>query len=194
MQPTDQLDWLDKDEIEKLLADVTSPGDPREIVFRPDIFSGVMSHYSTRFIELLRTEHYTDTLLWNQLDRIRDLVLVRFTGQRLECMLLTLYSSASFREIGRRLDICKDTVRREVQRAMKEITETLTHRTDGFEPNTNNGVTTQVLPLDTVADRKALDAIIANNQIQHLAFSGSGDHREVLLVYTQHQGAHTRVD
>lgn len=173
------------EEWERVLEDVTVPRDAAMLPFEPGLLDDMYAVYSEGYRRLLDSAPDTQVERWAELERLRAIAKRKLSGARREVFLLFLTGKHSLREIGRLLGLSKDRVRRHVEQAgalMKEHIAAGEERRS-FPAARRDGLKTAILPLDTAAERRAFMALLNERQIVHLAYGGSGDFREALVVY-----------
>lgn len=173
------------EEWEAVLADVTVEARRADILFSPSIMELLMAEYGERYANYLADSSYDSTERLAQLKRIKEVAARKLGGRLRDCFLSFVIAGKSIRQIALDLGIAPDSVRRNIERAMKELLPVFENRIGSLFPSDRWDLyRTVVLPLDTEEERKAFQRFINEHTVHHLSYSSARDAREVLLVWS----------
>lgn len=172
-------------EWEAVLADVTVEPRKSDVLFAPHIMELIMAEYGERYARYLADSSFDSAERLNQLRRIKEVAARKLSGRLRDCFLAFVIAGKSFRQISLDMGIAPESVRRSVDRAMKDLLPIFENRTGEFFPSERNQAWRSViLPLDTDPERAAFQKFINEHVIHHIGYACAPDAREALILWS----------
>ena len=176
-QPSDR--W------EKVLEDVTVKPRKGEVLFDPFIIDTLLVSHSPGYLCSVADDSRLRDEKERLIERLRSIVKAKFEGRPRECLLLLLSGCDSYTEIGKKLAVSRDTVRRSIEQATLRLKDHVTGAGESSFPSTKRQrLRTALLPIDTSKERRHFQEFLNTHPVAHLALA-SGPVREVLVVYKE---------
>ena len=165
---------------------VTTPASPKEVPVSPQLLDRILEGYSDDYTKYLEASPEMVMEKWDQLERLRLITARKLEGQLREIMLVLLNTGLSGRKISEILHISRNRIQPQIEQSLETLRQHIRPRKEIHFPEIDGQkFRTAILSVDTDDEQKRFQEFInGERRIHALAYGGSGDFREVLVIYS----------
>lgn len=169
---------------EALLKDVTVEQNKQEVNMNPFLLDILIPVYSPDYVKNLFMDSRLSQEREGQMSLLQEIAREKLDGYPRECILLLLSGYDSYSEIGQRLGIARNTVRKHIEEAAKRLKAHIQDPKSEiqFPACRWQRYKSRLFRLDTTDEQNHFQSFINQHEVVHLALS-NGRFREALIVY-----------
>ncbi len=186
MKRTKRPSQNDKIDYDAEMDSVTIPASPKEIPVSPQLLERILEDYSDDYRTYLETSPEMVMEKWDQLERLRLIAARKLRGQLREIMLVLLNTGLSGRKIGDILHVSRNRIQPQIEESLETLQQHVRPRDEIHFPEIEGQrFRSAIFSVDTDNEQRRFQEFInGERRIHAVSYGGSGDFREVLVVYS----------